>query len=115
MEYTEESLKKQEYDNFFFVKPKNLRTREETKKEPASPKKSPLKVKMQPAPKSILKKPTLVSSETTMTSAITSKDTRSETNASQSQGYHEEQPIEHKALAFTSKPAQANAKLMEFE
>ena len=72
MEHTEESLKKQEYDNFFFVKPKNLRTREETKKEPISPKKSPLKVKIQPAPKSILKKPTLVSSETTMTSAIIS-------------------------------------------
>jgi hypothetical protein len=40
MEHTEETIKKKEYDDFFLTKPKNLRTREETKKE-ASPKKSP--------------------------------------------------------------------------
>jgi len=40
MEHTEETTKKKEYDDFFLTKPKNLRTREETKKE-ASPKKSP--------------------------------------------------------------------------
>ena len=51
MEHTEESLKKVEYNNFFLSKPKNLRTREEPKKEPkqeaSPPKKSPQKIKLQ--------------------------------------------------------------------